>query len=124
MKFVGRSAALTLFVALLASCEADPEPPLTDADCKNTYWCDEKGRCKASGADCIATSKADCEASTECKSHNRCLLSGGHCVAPITGNCTDTPLCTKRGYCTEGNDGKCCNTTGWCCTPAGKCGSG
>ena len=111
------------FAATLYGCDAEP-PPLTDADCQNTYWCTEKGRCHAQGTNCVATTTADCEASSDCKSADRCELRGGACHKSISDPCVAGSLCTTQGYCVSNNKGACCNNGGWCCTAAGNCSKG
>ena len=92
----------------------------TDADCATTYWCLDKGRCKAKGDNCIATSEDDCKKSTECKTKKRCVLVGEMCGTNPFGDCVDSDLCKKSGYCRTVGE-LCCKDDGWCCDEAGNC---
>ncbi|MCB9738619.1 MAG: hypothetical protein H6747_05065 [Deltaproteobacteria bacterium] len=104
--------------ALLATARETQDAGMTDADCRNSFWCSEKGRCTASNDSCVATGAADCEASSECQSKGFC--------APVDNQCRFRPcvqreLCTKLGYCTDGPDNTCCNDAKMCCDDAGNC---
>ena len=112
---------LAVMALLLSACDpATGSLPLSAADCATTFWCLDKGRCKAKGDNCIAVSEDDCKKSTECKTKKRCLLVGEFCGTSPFGDCADSDLCKKNGYCRTVGE-LCCKSDGWCCDVDGNC---
>ena len=92
---VMRPKILVAFVALatLSGCA-------TDELCSETSRCFSSGVCKpSSGLWCTVGSDADCKASTNCKERGDCTKVGEKCVVASDADCAQTEDCLKHGRC-------------------------
>jgi hypothetical protein len=76
--------------------------------CTKSPDCTEHGKCKkgegASG--CVAASDADCKASDGCKQKGKCTAKDGKCSALTDADCKDSQLCSVSKFC-QSFDGGC-----------------
>ena len=58
---------MALAAVLTTACASETIEPITDADCQNSTWCTDKGRCKGKSADkCCNAADWCCTAAGSC----------------------------------------------------------
>jgi hypothetical protein len=99
-----------------------PTGPITDASCRASAACAERGACTATPSGCAAASYADCEQMSACAG-GKCTFSGGACQAQT--QCTGAHRCVTEGLCAEAG-GACVASAEGCaasqlCVAEGRC---
>jgi len=105
----------------------------SNADCQQSSFCRNSGRCLKGGDMCVARDDAMCRQSADCARLGQCTMKHGICMAWETADCQAAAICFASAKCSVGS-GSCvvlrnadcqrsvlCNRDGKCVEDGGRC---